>query len=56
MAFEIGVMTFGEDTEGPVSGTLRTPHQRARGTIELAKSESRQGSPMGQARPAGPEE
>ncbi|NDK33242.1 LLM class flavin-dependent oxidoreductase [Nesterenkonia haasae] len=37
MAFEIGIMTFGEVTEDPVSGTLRTPHQRARETIELAK-------------------
>jgi len=37
MAFEIGIMTFGEVTEDPVSGMLRTPHQRARETIELAK-------------------
>lgn len=37
MAFEIGIMTFGEVTEDPVTGTLRTPHQRARETIELAK-------------------
>ncbi|MFD7310395.1 LLM class flavin-dependent oxidoreductase [Promicromonospora sp. NPDC059942] len=37
MAFEIGIMTFGEVTPDPVSGTTRTPHQRARETIELAR-------------------
>lgn len=37
MAFEIGIMTFGEVTEDPASGALRTPHQRVRETIELAK-------------------
>ncbi|MFI9485825.1 LLM class flavin-dependent oxidoreductase [Promicromonospora sp. NPDC052451] len=37
MAFEIGIMTFGEVTPDPVSGAVRTPHQRARETIELAR-------------------
>src|SRR5690625_7209556 len=30
-------MTFGEVTEDPASGSLRTPHERVRETIELAK-------------------
>ncbi|WP_437583595.1 LLM class flavin-dependent oxidoreductase [Paramicrobacterium sp. CJ85] len=37
MAFEIGIMTFGEVTADPATGTIRTPHQRARETIELAR-------------------
>lgn len=37
MAFEIGIMTFGEVTADPISGTVRAPHQRARETIELAR-------------------
>lgn len=37
MAFEIGIMTFGEITEDPTTGVVRTPHQRARETIELAR-------------------
>lgn len=37
MAFEIGIMTFGEVTPDPTTGTIRTPHQRARETIELAR-------------------
>jgi len=37
MAFEIGIMTFGEVTADPTTGTIRTPHQRARETIELAR-------------------
>lgn len=36
MSFEIGIMTFGEVTKDPTDGTMRTPHQRARETIELA--------------------
>lgn len=37
MAFEIGIMTFGEVTEDPNTGAVRTPYQRARETIELAR-------------------
>lgn len=37
MAFEIGIMTFGEVTADPATGIARTPHQRARETIELAR-------------------
>src|SRR5690606_25620680 len=37
MTFEIGIMTFGEVTADPTTGTIRTPHQRARETIELAR-------------------
>ncbi|MBO0871034.1 MAG: LLM class flavin-dependent oxidoreductase [Micromonosporaceae bacterium] len=36
MAFEIGIMTFGEITQDH-TGTLPSPRQRARETIELAK-------------------
>ncbi|HIY64975.1 MAG TPA: LLM class flavin-dependent oxidoreductase [Candidatus Agrococcus pullicola] len=36
MTFEIGIMTFGEITRDPTTGRIRTPHQRARETIELA--------------------
>ncbi|MGH2856780.1 MAG: LLM class flavin-dependent oxidoreductase [Solirubrobacteraceae bacterium] len=35
--FEIGIMTFGEVTEDPVTGARPTPHQRVRETIEQAK-------------------
>ena len=37
MAFEIGIMTFGEITEDPVSGGLPSPRQRVRETIEQAR-------------------
>src|SRR5215469_5045668 len=37
MAFEIGIMTFGEITEDPVTGTRPSPRQRAREVIELAE-------------------
>jgi probable LLM family oxidoreductase len=37
MPFEIGIMTFGEITEDPASGTLPSPRQRAREVIEQAR-------------------
>ncbi|MBO0835843.1 MAG: LLM class flavin-dependent oxidoreductase, partial [Actinobacteria bacterium] len=37
MAFEIGIMTFGEVTRDPVTGDLPSPRQRVRETIELAR-------------------
>lgn len=37
MTFEIGIMTFGEVTEDPVTGTLPSPRQRVRETIEQAR-------------------
>src|ERR687891_1520728 len=37
MAFEIGIMTFGEMTEDPATGRLPSPRQRVRETIEQAK-------------------
>ncbi|HEX6523308.1 MAG TPA: LLM class flavin-dependent oxidoreductase [Streptosporangiaceae bacterium] len=37
MAFEIGVMTFGEITDDPVTGTRPSPRQRVRETIEMAQ-------------------
>ncbi|MBO0787019.1 MAG: LLM class flavin-dependent oxidoreductase [Actinobacteria bacterium] len=37
MAFEIGIMTFGEITEDPVTGARPSPRQRARETIEMAQ-------------------
>lgn len=37
MAFEIGIMTFGEITEDPVTGALPSPRQRVRETIEQAR-------------------
>ncbi|MER7545496.1 LLM class flavin-dependent oxidoreductase [Spirillospora sp. NPDC127506] len=37
MAFEIGIMTFGEITEDPVTGAVPSPRQRARETIEQAE-------------------
>ncbi|WUH98518.1 LLM class flavin-dependent oxidoreductase [Spirillospora sp. NBC_00431] len=37
MAFEIGIMTFGEITEDPVTGAVPSPRRRARETIEQAK-------------------
>ena len=37
MAFEIGIMTFGEITEDPATGALPAPAQRVRETIEQAK-------------------
>ncbi|MCF6426981.1 LLM class flavin-dependent oxidoreductase [Amycolatopsis tucumanensis] len=37
MAFEIGIMTFGEVTEDPTTGRLPSPRQRVRETIEQAK-------------------
>ena len=35
--FEIGIMTFGEVTEDPVTGKLPSPRQRVRETIEQAR-------------------
>ncbi|MFI0372993.1 LLM class flavin-dependent oxidoreductase [Actinomadura sp. 1N219] len=37
MAFEIGIMTFGEITEDPVTGAAPSPRQRVRETIEQAR-------------------
>lgn len=37
MAFEIGIMTFGEVTEDVLTGSLPAPRQRVRETIEQAK-------------------
>jgi probable LLM family oxidoreductase len=37
MAFEIGIMTFGEVTRDPVTGDVPTPRQRVRETIEQAR-------------------
>lgn len=37
MTFEIGVLTFGEITQDPTTGTLPTPRQRMRETIEMAE-------------------
>ncbi|MGP3915888.1 LLM class flavin-dependent oxidoreductase [Nonomuraea sp. 10N515B] len=37
MPFEIGIMTFGELTEDPATGTLPSPRQRVRETIEQAQ-------------------
>ncbi|MCE0763302.1 LLM class flavin-dependent oxidoreductase [Pseudonocardia kujensis] len=37
MTFEIGVLTFAEVTRDIVTGTLPSPHQRVRDTIELAR-------------------
>ena len=37
MAFEIGIMTFGEITRDPVTGDLPSPRQRVRETIEQAR-------------------
>ncbi|MDN5852439.1 MAG: LLM class flavin-dependent oxidoreductase [Actinomycetia bacterium] len=37
MTFEIGIMTFGEVTEDPLTGRLPSPRQRVRETIEQAK-------------------
>ncbi|MGW0086227.1 LLM class flavin-dependent oxidoreductase [Streptomyces sp. NPDC003393] len=37
MSFEIGIMTFGEITEDPVTGALPSPRQRAREIIEQAQ-------------------
>ena len=37
MAFEIGIMTFGEITEDPATGRRPSPRQRVRETIELAR-------------------
>ncbi|GAB3657480.1 LLM class oxidoreductase [Glycomyces tarimensis] len=37
MAFEIGILTFGEITEDPASGTPPSPRQRVRETIEQAE-------------------
>ncbi|MFC4054196.1 LLM class flavin-dependent oxidoreductase [Actinomadura syzygii] len=38
MAFEIGVMTFGEITEDPLGGATPSPRRRVRETIEQAKA------------------
>ncbi|PZG45967.1 LLM class flavin-dependent oxidoreductase [Spongiactinospora gelatinilytica] len=37
MTFEIGIMTFGEVTEDPVTGRTPSPRQRVRETIEQAR-------------------
>ncbi|MFI0424403.1 LLM class flavin-dependent oxidoreductase [Spongiactinospora sp. 9N601] len=37
MTFEIGIMTFGEVTEDPVTGRMPSPRQRVRETIEQAR-------------------
>jgi probable LLM family oxidoreductase len=37
MAFEIGIMTFGELTADPATGAVPSPRQRVRETIEQAK-------------------
>lgn len=37
MAFEIGIMTFGEITKDPVTGAVPSPRQRVRETIEQAR-------------------
>lgn len=37
MAFEIGIMTFGEVTEDPVTGAPPSPRERVRETIEQAR-------------------
>lgn len=37
MSFEIGIMTFGEVTQDPATGTLPSPRQRVRETIEQAQ-------------------
>ncbi|MFI0485424.1 LLM class flavin-dependent oxidoreductase [Actinomadura sp. 9N215] len=37
MAFEIGIMTFGELTEDPLTGAVPSPRRRVRETIEQAK-------------------
>lgn len=37
MAFEIGIMTFGEVAKDPVTGALPSPRQRVRETIEQAR-------------------
>jgi hypothetical protein len=64
MAFEIGVMTFGEITEDPVTGALASPGRRARDTSPIragvggspasAISTGRLGLPMALALPLGP--
>ncbi|MDR0343902.1 MAG: LLM class flavin-dependent oxidoreductase [Nocardiopsaceae bacterium] len=38
MAFEIGVMTFGEVTKDPATGARPSPRQRVRDTIEQARA------------------
>ncbi|MBO0810420.1 MAG: LLM class flavin-dependent oxidoreductase [Microlunatus sp.] len=37
MGFEIGIMTFGEVTQDPVSGNLPSPRERVRESIEQAR-------------------
>jgi probable LLM family oxidoreductase len=37
MAFELGIMTFGEITDDPITGAVPSPRQRVRETIEQAK-------------------
>ncbi|MBB3052404.1 putative LLM family oxidoreductase [Prauserella isguenensis] len=37
MAFEIGILTFGEVTEDPTTGDLPSPRERMRETVELAE-------------------
>lgn len=43
MAFEIGIMTFGEVTRDPVTGDLPSPRQRVRETIEQARAADQAG-------------
>ncbi|GAB3453404.1 LLM class flavin-dependent oxidoreductase [Streptomonospora sediminis] len=43
MAFELGVLTFGEVTEDPSTGENPTPQQRMRETIEMAETADQAG-------------
>ena len=43
MAFEIGIMTFGEITKDPVTGAVPSPRQRVRETIEQARAADQAG-------------
>lgn len=43
MAFEIGIMTFGEVTEDPVTGRMPSPRQRVREMVEQAEVADRVG-------------
>jgi len=43
MAFEIGIMTFGEITKDPVTGAVPSPRQRVRETIEQARTADQAG-------------
>lgn len=43
MAFEIGIMTFGEITDDPITGARPSPRQRARDVIEMAEAADQAG-------------